>query len=158
MAGIAKRSLFDGANSVDAVYTPSEEVIVKFNGLSDRAQPQRPPHTPNRLIKPTNFLPSTVADGNAKRFMLNTNQHKLAKPKSATLSNDLIANVDDANDSDLMNDLNTDYYLPAGYTHRMNANRFNEPSATTWMDATTDLSSKRDANWLARGSATSFAI
>lgn len=158
----------------NAVYTPTEEVIVKLNGALDTKhlshdssnsnkwpnEPKKLSHQEkqhaeksqsNRLTETTNSPLSSTSLG-YKRSVLNKfqQQHQM---KSFFMPNDPASNSDDS-DNGLMNDYNVDYYLES--LQPMNRNRLRP--IHLWMKSSTDLSQNRDDGNLARGRETSLSF
>lgn len=141
----------------NAVYTPSEEVIVKLNGVQDN---------PKTSHTPTNHL-ADLLQPKAKPIEGTTNSHSVLngkhhqqqqhqqpqqqhQKKSYFLLDDFATNPDDDGDNGLMNDYATDYYVESPQLNKMNVNK------QRWMKSSRDLSQNRDAGNLARGSGTSL--
>lgn len=177
-----KRALLASTGTFNAIYTPSEEVIVKLNGIYDskgsnvhevkqnkwinkaetatETASNNPKSKTNQLIESTNS-PLPLTSFNSKRTVLNLKQqHDAAEKKAFFLSDDSAKNSMDDSDNNLMNDYTTDYYLVSPQMNRIQRINTNQIKVTNnkWMKSSKDLSQNRDANNLARGSGTSFSF
>ncbi|XP_055304728.1 uncharacterized protein LOC129569660 isoform X2 [Sitodiplosis mosellana] len=152
-----KRSLLASTGSFNAVYTPSEEVIVKLNGVQDNPKTTHTSknhlvdllHPKAKLIEGTTS--HTVLNGKHYQQQQQQQQQHQHQKKSYFLLDDFATNPDDG-DNGLMNDYATDYYVESP---QMNKNKMNE-NKQRWMKSSRDLSQNRDAGNLARGSGTSL--
>lgn len=160
----------------DAVYTPSQEVIVKLNGVQDSSKivhslpvQSLSNHLLNRFEHKTGPMQS-VENANARsvlnaehrqqqRHQQQQHQHQQQHQKKSYFSFDDFATNPDERDNGLMNDYATDYYVEspaqANNNKKVHASSSsnNEPR---WMKSSKDLSQNRDASNLARGSGTSL--
>lgn len=138
----------------NAVYTPSEEVIVKLNGVQDNPKAS---HTPTNHLLNLMHPKAKLIEGTTLHSVLNEKhqqqqqqaQQKHQK-KSYYLLDDFATNPDDDGDNGLMNDYAMDYYVESPQMNKMNGNK------QRWMKSSRDLSQNRDAGNLARGSGTSL--
>lgn len=154
-----KRSLLASTGTFNAIYTPSEEVIVKLNGVQDNNNKNSHSlptnHLFNRLQHKTKVSP--FIDGTTSHSVLNAKHQQHQKKSQFTLDNFATANPDDDGDNGLMNDYATDYYVES--PPQTNKNRWSSVSSNKpqpWMKSSRDLSQNRDAGNLARGSGTSL--
>ncbi|XP_031636645.1 uncharacterized protein LOC116349381 isoform X2 [Contarinia nasturtii] len=145
-----KRSLLASTGTFNAVYTPSEEVIVKLNGIQDKNLHTLPP-TMNRMLD--RLQPNgKLIEGTKSHSVLNE-KHQQHQKKSQFLLDDFATNPDDG-DNGLMNDSAMDYYYYVE-SPQINKSKMNEYKHG-WMKSSRDLSQNRDAGNLARGSTTSI--
>lgn len=173
-----RRGLLD--QPFNAVYAPTEEVIVRLNGAYDTIHSNQFKHAsnsndkwlneaptksvhpeygeksqPNRLIEST-ILPSLLTGSGNKRSDLKKKlqQHQQQQQsKSFYIPNNFVSTPDDDGDNSLMNDYSFDYYTESpqmNRAHLMHKNRIQRP-IHLWMKSSTDLSQNRDASNLARG-------
>lgn len=149
-----KQSLLASTGTFNAVYTPSEEVIVKLNNADDNNKKSIHSRLPsNRLLNRPEHQATAgqLIEGTTSHAVLNA-KHQQHQKKSYFLLNDFATNPDDG-DNGLMNDYATDYYVesqPQMNTSQMHKNK------QRWMKSSRDLSQNRDAGNLARGSGTSL--
>lgn len=162
-----KRSLLASTGTFNAVYTPSEEVIVKLNNADNNnnnkiahSLPLPSNHLLNELEHKTRV--NQLIEGTTSHAALNANHHhqqqhqkKSSSSSSSSpyfLLDDFATNSDDG-DNGLMNDYGMDYYVDA--SQRSKNNKMHE-NKQRWMKSSRDLSQNRDAGNLARGSGTSL--
>lgn len=174
-----RRGLLD--QPYNAVYTPTEEVIVRLNGAYDTIHSNQFKHAsnsnnkwlneaptksvhpeyreksqPNRLIESTN-LPSSLTGSGYKRSALKKKLQQ-QQSKSFYIPNNSVSTPDDDGDNSLINDYSFDYYTVSpqmSRAHLMHKNQIQRP-IHLWMKSSTDLSQNRDASNLARGRDTSL--
>lgn len=168
----------------NAVYTPTEEVIVKLNGVYDTIHSNQFKHAsnsnkwlnqapiksvhreyteksqPNRLIESTNSASSSTGPdykrSPLKKKLQQQQQQQQFKP--FYIPNNFLSTPDDDGDNRLMNDYSLDYYSESpqmSRAHLMHKNRIQRP-IHLWMKSSTDLSQNRDAANSARGRDTSL--
>lgn len=149
----------------NAVYTPSQEVIVKLNGVQDSSKivhslPMQSlsNHLLNRFEQKTGRIQSVESTNshsvlNAKHRQQQRHQQQQQHQKKSYFSLDDFATNPDERDNGLMNDYATDYYVESP---QMNKNNVHASNKQRWMKSSKDLSQNRDAGNLARGSGTSL--
>lgn len=157
----------------NAVYTPTDEVIVRLNGVQDSSKilhslplQSLSNHLLNRFEQKTEPLQSvestnlhSVLNAKHRQQQQNQQQHQQQQhqKKSHYLLDDFATNPDER-DNGLMNDYATDYYYvesPQMNKNKVHANS-NSNNQQRWMKSSKDLSQNRDAGNLARGSGTSL--
>lgn len=165
-----KRGLIAPPGAVKAVYTPTEEVIVKLNGAYDGKQfaahhgsnsykwpndviNQEHEDNPqlHHLIKSANaqIMPSL----GSKRSILNSKQSAPQQSNLYFVPNESNRNSND-DDDELINDYNFDYYLKAPMNRALRMQKQSLHPIHRWMKST-DSSQNRDVDNLSRGSETS---
>lgn len=175
-----RRGLLD--QPFNAVYTPTEEVIVKLNGVYDTIHSNPFKHTsnlnkwlnaaptkslqqeyreksqPNRFIESTNSPSSSTGPGYKRSALKKKLQQQQQQSKSFYIPNNFVSTPDDDGDNSLINDYSFDYYSESpqmSRAHLMHKNQIQRPNHL-WMKSSTDLSQNRDAANLARGRDTSL--
>lgn len=154
-----KRSLLASTGTFNAVYTPSEEVIVKLNGIQDNNKNVQSlaSHLVNRLEQKSSKA-NQLIDGTTSHSVLNAKHQQHQKKSYFSFDDFAAAAATDPDDDDngLMNDYAMDYYVdsPSSSSRLLNKIRLSE-NKHRWMKSSRDLSQNRDAANLARGSGTS---
>lgn len=176
-----QRGLFD--QPFTAIYTPTEEVIVKLNGVyktihanqfkhvsnSNDETPLKSFHQkykeksqPNGLIESTN-LPSSLTGPGYKHLAMKKKfqPQQQQQSKRYYIPNNFVSTPDDDDDNSLMNDYSFNYYYSdapqMSRARLMHKNRIQRPIHLR-MKSSMDLSQNRDAANLARGRDTSLLI
>lgn len=169
--------------SFNAVYTPTEEVIVQLNGAYDSIHSNQFKHAsnsiewlnkaptksfhqefteksqPNRLIESTNSPASSTGTGYMRSAFKNKlQQQKPQQSKPLSNPNNFVSAPDDDGDNSLMNAYSFDHYSESpqmSRAHLMHTNGIQRPVHLS-MKSSTDLSQNRDAANLASGRDTSL--
>lgn len=172
----AKRGLLASNNIFDAVYAPTEEVIVKLNPNALQKQTSQSKPTQNKWIvsginpkdadKQQRKFPSIENHASKPLTATNLGYKHLAgitkqQKKSFFLPKDLsnTNNNNNNNDDDFMvnDDYGNEFYMESSYPNRFTQFNKNRMMENSRMKSSTDLSQEnRDTDYLARGSQTPF--
>lgn len=144
----------------DAVYAPSNEVIVKLSGGIHDSSSEIIHSLPIQSLSSHLLIRNEQKTGPAQSAVESTQsqqhrQQQQQRSKKSYFSLDNFATNPDELDNGLMNDYATDYYVES-QSPQMYRNKVHASNEQRWMKSSKDLSQNRDAGNSARGSATSL--